>query len=318
MKVFVAGASGAVGRRMIPRLLAAGHAVVAMTRDRAKAESLERAGADAVVCDVFDGPGLTAAVGSAAPAAIIHQLTDLPAAMNPRRLKTIYQRNNRVRREGTANLLAAARAAGVSRLIVQSMGTWYRPDDPGVQRGPAVEGDALWTDAPEPIGEAVRTVAQMEAAALRDAPVAVVLRYGAFYGTGTWYGADGDIAQRVRKRQLPIVGSGRGVTSFIHIDDAASAAVAALDAQTSGVFNIVDNEPAFAAEWMPAYARALGAPPPRHVPVLLARLVLGKSLTDWITTMRGASNRAAVSALGWKPRFPSWREGFAPSLSSQG
>ena len=168
MKVFVAGASGAVGRRMVPRLLAAGHGVVAMTRDRAKAESLERAGADAVVCDVFDGPGLTAAVRSAAPSAIIHQLTDLPAAMNPRRLKTIYERNNRVRREGTANLIAAARAAGVARLIVQSMATWYRPDDPGVQRGPAVEGDALWTDAPEPIGEAVRTVAEMEAAALQD------------------------------------------------------------------------------------------------------------------------------------------------------
>jgi NAD dependent epimerase/dehydratase family enzyme len=122
----------------------------------------------------------------------------------------------------------------------------------------------------------------------------------------------------VRKRQLSIVGSGRGVTSFIHIDDAASAAVAALDAQTSGVFNMVDNDPASAAEWMPAYARALSAPPPRRVPVLLARLVLGESLTEWITTMRGASNRAAVSALGWKPRFPSWREGFVASLSPQG
>ena len=230
MTVFVAGASGAVGRPMIPRLRAAGHAVVAMTRDRAKAESLERAGADAVVCDVFDAPGLTAAVRSAAPSAIIHQLTDLPPAMNPRQLKTIYERNNRVRREGTANLLAAARAAGVSRFIVQSMATWYRPDDPGVERGLAVEGDALWTDAPEPIGEAVRTVAEMEAAVLRDAPLGIVLRYGAFYGPGTWYAADGDIARRVRKRQLPIVGAGRGVTSFIHVDDAASAAVAALDA----------------------------------------------------------------------------------------
>lgn len=317
MTVFVAGASGAVGRPMIPRLRAAGHAVVAMTRDRAKAESLERAGADAVVCDVFDAPGLTAAVRSAAPSAIIHQLTDLPPAMNPRQLKTIYERNNRVRREGTANLLAAARAAGVSRFIVQSMATWYRPDDPGVERGLAVEGDALWTDAPEPIGEAVRTVAEMEAAVLRDAPLGIVLRYGAFYGPGTWYAADGDIALRVRKRQLPIVGAGRGVTSFIHVDDAASAAVAALDAQTSGIFNIVDNEPAFASEWMPVYARALGAPPPRRVPVLLARLVLGKPLTQWITTMRGASNRAAVSALAWKPRFSSWREGFAASLRSQ-
>jgi nucleoside-diphosphate-sugar epimerase len=318
MKVFVAGASGAVGRRMIPRLLAAGHAVVGMTRDRAKAESIKRTGADAVVCDVFDRPRLTAAVSAVSPGAIVHQLTDLPAAMNPRRLKTIYERNNRVRREGTANLIAAGRTAGVPRIVVQSMGTWYRPDDPGVQRGPAVEGDALWIDAPEPIGAAVRTVAEMEAAALGEVPVAVILRYGAFYGIGTWYGADGDVARRVRRRQLPIVGSGRGVTSFIHIDDAASAAVAALDAQTSGVFNIVDNEPAFAAAWMPAYARALGAPPPRHVPVLLARLVLGKSLTDWIRTMRGASNRAAVSALGWKPRLPSWREGFAASLGSQG
>jgi nucleoside-diphosphate-sugar epimerase len=314
MKVFVAGASGAIGRRLIPQLQAAGHSVVGVTRDPAKAESLRGTGVDAVVCDVFDRPALTAAVAAAAPGAIIQQLTDLPAALNPRRLKAIYERNNRVRREGTANLIAAGRTAGVPRIVVQSMATWYRPDDHDVQRGPALEGDALWTDAPEPIGEAVRTVAQMEAAALREVPLAVILRYGAFYGPGTWYGADGDVAERVRKRQLPIVGSGSGVTSFIHIDDAASAAVAALDAQTSGVFNIVDNEPAPAREWMPAYARALDAPPPRRVPVLLARLLLGNALTEWVTTMRGASNRAAISALGWKPGFPSWREGFAASL----
>jgi nucleoside-diphosphate-sugar epimerase len=318
MTVFVAGASGAVGRRRIRQLQAAGHSVVAVTRDPAKARSLERAGVDAVVCDVFDAPRLTEAVSAASPDAIIHQLTDLPTAMNPRRLKAIYEANNRVRREGTANLIAAGRTAGVPRMVVQSMGTWYRPDDPGVQRGLAVEGDALWTDAPEPLGTAVRTVAQMEAAVLREVPLAIVLRYGAFYGTGTWYGPDGSIAQRVRTRQLPIVGDGRGVTSFIHIDDAASAAVAALDAQTSGIFNIVDNEPASAAEWMPAYARALGAPPPRRVPVFLARLLLGKALTEWVTTMRGASNRAAISALGWKPGFPSWREGFAATLNAAG
>jgi nucleoside-diphosphate-sugar epimerase len=306
MRVFVAGASGAVGRRMIPQLTEAGHSVVAITRDPAKAQALRERGVEAVICDVFDRGRVTAAVRDGRPDAIVHQLTDLPASMNPRKLSAVYERNDRVRREGTASLLAAAKNAGVTRFIVQSMGTWYRPEGGFIK----TEEDPLWTDAPEPIGAAVRTVGEMERTVLAGVPLGVVLRYGAFYGPGTWFAPDGEIARRTRQRMFPILGSGNGITSFIHVDDAASAAVAALGASAPGIFNIADDEPAAASAWMPAYAAALGAPPPRRVPEFLGRLFLGRPLTKWVTTVRGASNASAKARLGWHPRYASWREGF--------
>jgi nucleoside-diphosphate-sugar epimerase len=312
LRVFLAGGTGAVGRQLTPRLVAAGHTVMAISRRAERAERLRAAGAQAVVCDVFDGPRLIDVVRRASPDVIIHQLTDLPGSMNPRQLEAIYARNNRVRREGTANLITAAREAGVRRMIVQSMATWYRPEGGAIK----TESDPLWTDAPEPLGAAVRTVHEMEQAVLDRIPVAVVLRYGAFYGAGTWYARDGEMAERVRKRGLPIVGDGAGITSFVLIEDAASAVLPALEAAASGVFNIVDDEPAAASEWLPVYARALGAPPPRRVPVFLARLVLGKALTAWVTTMRGASNRAASATLGWRPDHPTWRKEMAGVTSS--
>jgi nucleoside-diphosphate-sugar epimerase len=307
VRVFVAGASGAVGRRLIPQLVAAGHAVVALTRVPARTAALLAAGADAVVGDVFDRDGLLAIVRAAVPDAIIHQLTDLPASMNPRQLEAVYERNNRVRREGTRNLVAAAVQSGVRRFVVQSMATWYRPEGGLIKS----ESDPLWTDAPEPIGEAVRTVATMETSVLRETPIGVVLRYGAFYGAGTWYAPDGAIAKRIRSRAYPIVSDGAGITSFIHVDDAASAAVSALHARASAVYNVVDDEPAPAAEWIPAYAAAVGAPRPLRVPVFLARLIVGKALTAWMTTMRGASNAKIAAELGWRPKRPSWRNGIA-------
>lgn len=306
MRVFVAGGTGAVGREMIPRLVSAGHAVVAISRAAEKLDGLRKAGAEAVVCNVFDRERLETVVRDAAPDAIVNQLTDLPTSMDPRKIEAIYARNNRVRSEGARNLITAARAARVSRLVVQSMATWYRPEGGAIK----TEEAPLWTDAPEPIGAAVRTVVAMEGAALKDMPVATVLRYGAFYGAGTWYAGDGDIAKRMKKRGFPIVGSGGGMTSFIHVGDAAAAAVAALDAPASGVYNIVDDEPAAASEWMPAYAAAIGAPAPLRVPAFLARLALGKPLTKWITSMRGASNRAALTRLGWRLQYPTWRAGF--------
>jgi nucleoside-diphosphate-sugar epimerase len=306
MRVFVAGGTGAIGRQMIPRLVEAGHAVTAISRDPGKLELLRSVGAEGSVCDVFDRERLAAVVRDAAPDAIINQLTELPASMNPRQLEAIYTRNNRVRSEGTRNLIAASRAAGVSRMILQSMGTWYRPEGEAVKS----EQAPLWTDAPEPIGGAVRTLAAVEAAALKEMPVAIVLRYGAFYGPGTWYADGGDIALRMHKRGFPIIGSGKGITSFIHVEDAAAAAIAALGATASGVYNIVDDEPAAASVWMPIYAAAVGAPAPLRIPELLARLMLGKPLTKWVTTMRGASNRAAVASLGWRPRHATWRESF--------
>jgi nucleoside-diphosphate-sugar epimerase len=307
MRVFVAGASGAVGRPLLPQLVAARHTVVALTRVPSRMAAIAATGAEAVVGDVFDREGLIAAVRAAMPDAIINQLTDLPAAINPRQLDAIYERNNRVRREGTRNLIAAAVQSGVRRFVVQSMATWYRPEGGLIKS----ESDPLWTDAPEPIGEAVRTVAAMETSVMRETPIAVVLRYGGFYGAGTWYTPGGEIARRIKSRGLPIIGDGAGITSFVHVDDAASAAVAALSARASSIYNVVDDDPAPAAEWIHVYAAAIGAPRPLKVPAFIARLAFGKALTTWMTTMRGASNAKIAADLGWRPRHRTWREAIA-------
>jgi nucleoside-diphosphate-sugar epimerase len=291
---------------MVPALVRAGHTVTAMTRDHARVAQLEAAGAKGVVCDVFDREALGAAVTAAAPDALVHQLTDLPPAMDPKRIEEIYTRNNRVRREGTRNLLDAFRQARGRTFIVQSMASWYRPEGDMIKS----ESAPLWIDAPEPLGEAVRTVAAMEAAVLADAPVGIVLRYGAFYGPGTWYTRDGDIAARMQHHQFPIVGDGSSVISFIHVEDAASAVVAALEHAASDTFNIADSEPARASEWIPAFAQAVGAPAPWKVPAMLARMAVNKALVQWMTEMRGASNAKALGQLGWQPKYASWREGF--------
>ena len=306
MRIFLAGATGAVGRPLVRQLAAAGHQVIAVTRSPAKAAALQQTGADAVVCDVYDRDRLTAAARDASPDAVVHQLTDLPPAMDPGRLAEIYERNNRVRREGTRNLLDAATAAGSARFVVQSMATWYEPVGATVK----AETDPLWRNAPEPLGTAVRTVDEMERAVLREAGIGIVLRYGAFYGPGTWYAADGEIARRMRSRGFPIIGHGEGVMSFVHVDDAASAAVAALAAPASAIYNVVDDEPAPASVWTPAYAEAIGAPTPFRVPAFAARLAIGSTLTQWLTTLRGASNTKIKADLGWRLRYQSWREGF--------
>jgi nucleoside-diphosphate-sugar epimerase len=306
MRILLAGATGAVGRPLVRQLAAAGHHVIALTRAADKTAALSAAGAEAIVCDVYDRDHLIAVARDGSPDAVIHQLTDLPQAMDPGKLGGIYERNNRVRREGTRNLLDAAAAAGAQRFVVQSMGTWYEPAGGAIK----AETEALWLNAPEPLGTAVRTVDEMERAVLREAGIGVVLRYGAFYGPGTWYAADGEIARRMRSRGFPIIGRGEGVTSFVHIDDAASAAVAALAAAASAVYNVADDEPAPASLWMPAYAEAIGAPKPFSVPAFAARLALGSALTEWLTTLRGASNTKMTRECGWRPRFPSWRDGF--------
>jgi len=306
MRILLAGATGAVGRPLVRQLAAAGHQVLAITRSAGKSASLTEAGADAIVCDVYDRDRLVGLARDLAPEAVIHQLTDLPPAMDPGKIAEIYERNNRVRREGTRNLLDAAAAAGAARFIVQSMGTWYEPVGGPIK----AETDALWVNAPEPLGTAVRTVDEMERAVLREAGVGIVLRYGAFYGPGTWYAADGEIARRMRSRGFPIIGRGEGIMSFIHVDDAASAAVAVLAAPASAIYNVADDEPAPGAVWTPAYAEAIGAPKPFSVPAFAARLALGSTLTEWLTTMRGASNAKIKSELRWTPRYPSWRDGF--------
>lgn len=309
MKVFVAGATGAVGVPLVEEIRRQGHEVAALTRSPDRAKRLASAGVEPVVGDVFDREALVREVRRVRPDAVVNELTDLPARLNPRRLASIYAANDRVRREGTANLLAAAHLSGARRLVTQSAAYWYAPG-PGIRS----EADPLYTDAPEPIGAAVRTVREVEALVLQDPLVTgVVLRYGQFYGPGTWYARDGDVGRRVRRRMYPIIGDGSAVSSFVHVSDAARATVAALTAGP-GVFNVVDDEPARAQEWMPVYAEALGAPRPLHAPERLAALLAGRAFVTWATSTPGADNSAAKRHLGWQLRYPTWRTGFREAL----
>jgi nucleoside-diphosphate-sugar epimerase len=311
MRVFVAGATGAIGKRLVPQLVEAGHQVTAMTRAKEKLGEIYELGAEPVLCDVFDAGRLGSVVARAEPDALINELTDLPQSLNPRKLGEYYAANNRVRREGTSNLLSAARGAGVRRFLVQGAAYWYAPTG-----GPVKAEEApLYLDAPAPIGPAVKTVKEVEEAVLSaDSVEGVVLRYGMFYGPGTWYAKDGDVGRQVRKRRYPMIGHGGGMFSFIHVDDAASATVAALERARPGVYNVVDDEPASAVEWMPLYAEALGAKRPPRVPALLARMIVGDALVTWMLGLRGASNEKIKEELGWRPRYKSWRQGFFENL----
>jgi nucleoside-diphosphate-sugar epimerase len=311
MRIFVAGATGAIGKRLVPQLVEAGHQVTAITRSKERLGMLYELGAEAVLCDVFDAGRLGSVVAQAEPDAVINELTDLPQSLNPRKLKEYYAANNRVRREGTANLLSAARGAGVRRFLVQGAAYWYAPTGGAVK----TEEAPLYLDAPEPIGPAIKTIKEVEDAVLSaDGIEGVVLRYGMFYGPGTWYAKDGDVGRQVRKRRYPMIGHGEGTFSFIHIDDAASATVAALERARPGVYNVVDDEPATAAEWMPLYAEALGAKRPPRVLAFLARLIAGDALVTWMLGLRGASNEKIKEELGWRPRYKSWRQGFFGNL----
>ena len=313
LRVFVAGGSGAIGHALIPKLVSRGYEVTAMTRTPEKAESIRRMGATPVVCDVFDKPKLIRVVAEDRPDVVINQLTELPKSdLKPKKLGEYYAKNDRVRREGTDNLLAAARAAGARRYIGQSIAFWYEPSGGMVKQ----EGEPLWFDAPSPIGEAVKALKHSEDAVLNANDIeGVVLRYGTFYGPNTWYTRDGEIGQQMRKRMYPNIGAGEGMTSFIHIDDAAEACVAFVESGEPGVYNIVDDEPATANEWMPVFAEAVGAKPPRRVPAWLARLLAGKAIVDWSTTCRGASNREVKQRTSWRPKYSSWRRGFKEALA---
>jgi nucleoside-diphosphate-sugar epimerase len=312
MRVFLAGASGAIGRPLVPRLVAAGHEVTGMTRSEESAEQIRAAGAQAVVVDVFDRDALRGAVTECAAEVVLHELTALPERMSFRD-KQLYSATNRVRGEGTRNLMEAARAAGARRFISQSVAFLYEPTGGLVK----TEEDATMKDAPAPFGESMRILKQMERTVTSAEDLeGLVLRYGFFYGPGTHYAADGAYATDVRKRRLPIVGEGTGVTSFIHIDDAADATVATVSRGAPGVYNITDDEPAAMRDWVPVYAAAARAKPPRRVPVWLARLVAGRPVATFALELRGASNEKAKRELGWAPAHPSWRTGFAETLGA--
>src|ERR671916_828409 len=311
MRVFVAGATGAIGRRLVPELVEAGHQMTAITRSKERLSRLYDLGAEPVLCDVFDAGRLGSVVARAEPEAVINELTDLPQSLNPRKLKEYYAANNRVRREGTRNLLDAARGAGVRRFVVQGAAYWYAPTGKSVKTKEA----PLYLDAPPPIGPAVETIKEVEDAVLwAEGIEGVVLRYGMFYGPGTWYAKDGDVGRQVSKRGYPIIGHGEGTYSFIHVDDAASATVAALERARPGVYNVVDDDPATAAEWMLVYAEVLGAKRPPRVPAFVARLIAGDAIVEWMLGLRGASNEKIKSELGWHPQYESWRRGFFEAL----
>jgi nucleoside-diphosphate-sugar epimerase len=308
MRVFVAGATGTIGGPLVRQLLAAGHEVTGMTRREERAERLRAAGAEAVVCDAFDAEGLRDAVVAARPEALLHALTALPPKLKPRANWTAA--TSRLRIEGTRNLVAAAQAAGARRLVAESIAFLYRPQGDWVKD----EEAPVFEDAPGHFGVAYRAVVEMEGQVTGTAGLdGVVLRCGFLYGPGTWYGRGGSEAENVAKRRTPVVGPGTGTFSWIHVDDVASAFLAALEA-APGIYNVVDDEPAPMHEWLPVYADALGAKPPRGVPTWLARLVAGSPTVALALETRGASNVKAKRELGWQPAHPSWRQGFAASL----
>lgn len=309
MKVFVAGATGAIGRPLLAQLIAAGHEVTGMTRREQRAEEMRAAGASAVVCDAFDAEGLRAALAAAEPEAVVHLLTALSPKFKP---GSSLEPTNRVRIEGTRNLVAAARAAGARRLVAESVAFMYAPVGDWVK----AEEAPLLEPPPGNFGPARRALASLEEQVLGAEDIeGLVLRYGWLYGPGTHYGRGGSVAAQVRKRRSPLVGPGTGVFSFIHVDDAASATVAALERGAPGAYNVVDDEPAPQREWLPVYAEALGAKPPRRVPVWLARLLVGAGVADGAIGMRGAANAKAKRELGWQPSHPSWRQGFRSTLT---
>jgi nucleoside-diphosphate-sugar epimerase len=311
MKVFVAGASGAIGRPTVRRLVAAGHEVVGMTRREERAAEIREAGAEAVVCDVFDAEALREAAVAAKPEVVLHALTALPSSFNPK--SDYLAATNRVRIEGTRNLVAAAKAAGARRIVAESVAFFYEPEGDWVKD----EEAPLFRDPPGRFAAACDALVSLEREVLEAGePEGVVLRFGWFYGQGTYYDRSGTIAEETLKRRNPIVGKGGGIFSFIHIEDAAAAFVAALDHGSPGVYNVVDDEPAPLREWLPVYAEALGANPPRRVPAWLARLFAGKDLTSAAVEMRGAANAKAKRELGWQPEHPSWRQGFPESLAA--
>src|SRR4051794_5413860 len=305
MRVFLAGATGVIGRELVPLLQGAGHEVSALVRDPARAPG----GVQALRGDLLDRASVIEAVREAQPDAIVHQATAAPNANNPRRMRAAIEPTNRLRTEGTANLTAAADAAGVRKFVAQSVAFAYAPAGPRV----VDEAAPLHLDAPRQLRSVIEAVADLERQVLGAGGVA--LRYGWFYGRGTSFARDGDTARMVRRRALPIPGDGGGIWSFVHPRDAAAATVAALDVDGPRVFNIVDDHPAPLSEWLPEYARLLGAKPPRSVPVWLVRLTGGPIAAEGMTQARGASNARARAELHWEPRYSSWLSGFAEELA---
>jgi nucleoside-diphosphate-sugar epimerase len=309
VRVFLAGATGAIGAPLLRLLVADGHEVTAMTRSPERAQALRAAGAQAVVADALDADAVLGAVVAARPQAVVHQATAIPQRVNQRKIVRDFALTDRLRTEGTRNLVVAAQQAGASRLVAQSIAFAYAPGPPQTLH---VEDDPLIADPPAQFKRSAAAIAELERTILGAR--GLVLRYGYFYGPGTSISADGSLGREIVRRRLPIVGDGGGVWPFVHVQDAARATVAALTHGPSGAYNIVDDEPAAVREWIPALAAALGAKPPHRVPAWLARPLAGEYGLMTMLRAQGAANARAKLELGWTPRHASWREGFQTAL----
>ncbi|MGH2676233.1 MAG: NAD-dependent epimerase/dehydratase family protein [Actinomycetota bacterium] len=317
MRVFVAGATGAIGTQLVPQLAAASHDVIGMTRSPAKADMLRALGARPVVADALDPDAVARAVAETEPEVIVHQLTALkgePGLRDMRNPDRFAAMTKRLRTEGTDHLLAAGRAVGIRRFIAQSIciGAFARTGGPV-----KTEDDPADLDPPAKLRSGAEAVRYLEDAVTGiDWAEGLALRYGAFYGPGTGLSADPEalMTKAIRKRRFPIIGDGGGIWSHVHIEDAASATVAAVDNGGPGIYNVVDDEPAPVREWLPFFARQIGAKKPRRVPRFVVRLLAGEAPVMMMTEMRGASNAKAKSELGWQPRWSTWRVGFAKGL----
>ena len=308
MRVFVTGATGAIGARLVPQLVERGHEVVGTSRSDGKAARLRAQGAEPVVLDVLDRDAVREAVLTARPEAIVHQATALAGMADVKHFDRGFATTNRLRTEGTDALLAAAEEAGVGRVLAQSYAGWpYAREGGPVKK----EEDPLDPTPAPAMRETLAAIRHLEQAVVGAGGIA--LRYGGFYGSPE----DAQL-ELVRKRQFPIVGDGGGIWSFVHLDDAATATVLALERGEPGIYNVVDDDPAPVREWLPALAAAIGAKPPRRVPRLLARLLAGESGVVLMTEIRGASNAKAKRELGWTLRYPTWREGFRTAYGLAG
>ena len=314
MKIFVPGATGALGRHLVPALASNGHEVVGMTSKQEKQDLVRSLGARPVVADALDPDAVARAVAEADPQAIVHQLTGLSRTFDLRDYEGTFALTNRLRTEGTDHLLAAGRAVGVERFVAQSYAGW-----PFERKGAMVksEDDPLDPTPAEPMRTALEAIRHTEEAVIGATwTQGIVLRYGGFYGPGTNFSVhpDGDMVELIRKRKFPVVGHGTGVWSFVHIADAASATVAAIEHGERGIYNVVDDDPAPVSEWLPGAASAIGARKPMRLPRWVGRLAAGEAAVVMMNEVRGASNAKAKHELGWKPRYTSWRQGFADGL----
>jgi nucleoside-diphosphate-sugar epimerase len=307
MRVFVAGAGGAIGRRLVPRLVERGHEVTATTRSREKLDDLRALGAEPLVMDGLDAGSVGEAVARAEPDVIVHQMTALDGLRELKHFDEAFAVTNELRTKGTDHLLAAANALGVRRFVVQSYTGW-----PNARTGGAVKTEEDPLDPHPPVSQArsLAAIRYVERAALEAPLDGVVLRYGSFYGPAV----SDAIVELIRRRRFPLVGDGGGIWSWIHIDDAAAATVAAIEGGPAGVYNVVDDEPARVSEWLPYLAERAGAKPPRRLPVWLAGLFVGEAGVSMMTQIRGSSNAKARRYLDWAPRWSSWREGFRQGL----